>query len=261
MKSTTMPQPLNGDRDSIDVHAVSTPLFKGNATFTQIKQAPGIANCPVASILSAFAFATGGTFIKSMVTEKPDDVSTDISKIPPSRLSNPPKSNTVKSGRYFIVKLRGGGVEVSDVLYTDDHDSGWSPFYLRDPGDDTIWGSIIEKALAVQFKGYENFDALDTKANEFWARISGVDPGGIAIDNSTSLDDILDAAKKSLHRPTIGASKPDSADVKIASEFHGYAMLGAQDSKIKLYDAAKATTIFISTADFRHDFQAILWRK
>jgi hypothetical protein len=37
-------------------------------------------------------------------------------------------------------------------------------------------------------------------------------------------------------------------------------MLGVQGSKIRLYDAAKAKTLLISPADFRHDFLAILFR-
>jgi hypothetical protein len=38
-------------------------------------------------------------------------------------------------------------------------------------------------------------------------------------------------------------------------------MMGLHGSKIQLYDAAKAKTLLISPADFRHDFQAILFRK
>jgi hypothetical protein len=257
---TVMPAPLRNTTDSIDVHVMPTPLFNGAATFTQLQQAPGIANCPVTAILAAFAFATSGAWVKGMVTAKPGEVSTDLSRVPPSRLSNPPQGRTLSSERSFSVKLGSGAIEVSDVLYTDDG-SDWSPFYLRDPNNESIWGPIIEKALAVQFDGYENFDNQDTPANEFWARITGVSPGGIEIKPTTKLATIIDAARKSLSRPTIGASKPDSADVRVVKEFHGYAMLGMRGSKIKLYDAAAAKIIFISPVDFRHDFQAILWRK
>jgi hypothetical protein len=132
---------------------------------------------------------------------------------------------------------------------------------MRDPSDQSIWAAIIEKALAAKLKGYENFDAQDISANDFWEKITGVKPGGIEIKADTPLATITDKAKASTRVPTIGASKPDSADVKFVSEFHGYAMLGLQGSKIQLYDAAKAKTILLSPADFRHDFQAILFRK
>jgi hypothetical protein len=61
--------------------------------------------------------------------------------------------------------------------------------------------------------------------------------------------------------PSIGALKPNSTDVKVVTEFHGFAMLGLEGGKIELYDPAKAETILIAPADFRHDFQAILFRK
>ena len=62
---------------------------------------------------------------------------------------------------------------MSDVLYTDDHDAGWVvPFYMRDPSDQSIWAAIIEKAFAVQLKSYENFDALNITANDFWEKVT-----------------------------------------------------------------------------------------
>jgi hypothetical protein len=61
--------------------------------------------------------------------------------------------------------------------------------------------------------------------------------------------------------PTIGASKPNGTDVKFVSEFHGFAILGFKDASIQLYDAAKAKTLQITPANFRHDFQAILFLK
>jgi hypothetical protein len=132
---------------------------------------------------------------------------------------------------------------------------------MRDPKDQSIWAAIIEKALAAKLGSYENFDALDISANDFWEKITGTAPGVIEIKADTPLTTIINAAKASTQVPSIGASKPDAADVKFVSEFHGYAMMGLHDSKIQLYDAAKAKTLLISPADFRHDFQAILFRK
>jgi hypothetical protein len=261
MKKTVMPPPTN-DHDNKDVHVVTLPLFRSAPAFTQVKQAPGIANCPVAAILAALAFtAVGQKTIQRMLSQTTDSVSTDLSGIPADTLSNPPSGNTLSSSRYFTVALDGGSIDVSDVLYTDDHDRGWSPFYLRDPGDQTMWGAVIEKALAVKLKSYENFDASDTNANEFWKMITRADPGGFEIKNDTPLGTISDAVKASTRVPTIGASKPNSTDVKFVSEFHGFAILGFKDASIQLYDAAKAATLQITPANFRHDFQAILFLK
>ncbi len=264
VKTTTMPPPTK-DPDSKDVHVVTWPLFnpsKKVPAFNEVKQAPGIANCPVASMLAALAFTpVGQTIIQGMVSETAGNVLTDLSSVPPGTLSNPPPGTTVNSSRYFTVKLPGGSIDVSDVLYTDDHDSGWSPIYIRDPSDQSIWAAIIEKALAVKLKSYENFDALDINANDFWEKITGVRPGQIEIKADTPLATITAAVQASTRVPSIGASKPDGTDVKFVTAFHGYAILGFQGPKIRLYDPAKATTLLISPADFRHDFLAILFRK
>jgi hypothetical protein len=262
VKTTPMPPPTK-DQDGKNVHVVTWPLYspaKKGPAYGEVKQAPGIANCPVGAILAALAFTSAGsTVIQRMVTEKADNVTTDLSALPPATLSDPP-GGTISSARYFTVQLAGGSVDVSDVLYTDDHDSGWSPLYIRDPSDQSIWAAVIEKALAVKLGSYENFDALNISANDFWEKITGVKPGGIEIKADTPLKDIIAAAEKSTRVPSIGASKPNGTDVKIVTEFHGFAMLGVQGSQIRLYDAARAKTLLISPADFRHDFQAILFR-
>jgi hypothetical protein len=262
--TTTMPPPTT-DQDSKDVYEVTWPLFNSSKkvpAHSDVKQAPNLANCPVAAILAALAFTpVGRTYIQGMISETAGSVVTDLSGSPAGTLSNPPQGNTITSSRYFTVKLPGGSVIVSDVLYTDDHDAGWSPFYMRDPSDQSIWAAIMEKGLAVQLKSYENFDALNITANEFWEKVTGAKPGGIEIKDDTPLAKITDAAKASTRVPTIGASKPNGTDVKFVSEFHGFAIMGLEGAKIKLYDPAKAKTILIAPADFRHDFQAILYRK
>jgi hypothetical protein len=262
VKRTTMPLPTK-DQDSKDVHVVLWPLFdssKSTPAFTEVKQAPGIANCPVASMLAAMASNPAGqAMIQGMISETSGNVVTDLSGLSTGTLSNPPPGNALSSARYFTVKLSGGSIDVSDVLYTDDHDSGWSPLYLRDPGDQTIWAAVIEKALAVKLESYENFDALDINANDFWEKITGVRPGQIEIKPDTPLSTITAAVNASARVPSIGASKPDG--VKFVTAFHGFALLGFQGGKIRLYDPAKAKTLLLSPADFRHDFLAILYRK
>ena len=271
---TVMPPPTD-DQDNKDVHEVTWPLFnpsKKGPVHSDVKQAPSLANCPVAAILAAFAStAVGRTVIQGMVSPKTGNVMTDLSGLPPDTLTNPPMDNTtnppkpttvISSSRYFTVKLPGGAIDVSDVLYTNDgqHNS-WSLLYMRDPSENSIWAAIIEKALAVQLKSYENFDALNLSANDFWEKVTGAKPGGIEIKDDTPLSKITDAAKASTRVPTIGASKPNGTDVKIVTEFHGFAMMGLEGAKIKLYDPAQAKMILISPTDFRHDFQAILFRR
>src|SRR5438874_12124899 len=105
---------------------------------------------------------------------------------------------------------------------------------MRDPNKDCIWAAIIEKALASKLGSYENFDALNFTANDFWEKITGVRPGAIEITKDTPLATI-EKAKASTRVPTIGASKPDSSDVKFVTEFHGFSMLGLKGSEIQLY--------------------------
>jgi hypothetical protein len=158
---------------------VTWPLFnpsKKIPAHTEVKQAPNLANCPIAAILAALAFTSvGRTLIQGMLSETAGNVVTDLSGIPTGTLTNPPQGNTISSSRYFTVKLPGGSTEVSDVLYTNDGQrNSWSLMYLRDPSENSIWAAVIEKALAVQLKSYENFDALNITANEFGEKVTGV---------------------------------------------------------------------------------------
>jgi hypothetical protein len=265
-----MPGPAN-DQASKDVHAVTDPLYRSKVpAFTDVQQAPNIANCPVAAILAAMAStAKGRAAINDMLSEKTGTVLTDLSNLPAGTLSNPPantrtvdKKLMMTSSRYFTVRLGSGGVDVSDVLYTDDHDSGWSPIYLRDPKGGSIWASIIEKAIAVELKSYENFDSTDIKVKEFWQKITGKEPGGFAIKPDTPLDAIKEAAQNSTTRPTIGATKENGDMRTKLAQFHGLAMIGFQGGKVQLYDPAKAgKPISVSLEDFRNDFQAIFFTK
>ena len=298
VKTTIMPAPTN-DQSSKDVHVVLLPLFdpkKKVPSFTEVKQAPEIANCPVAAMLAALASTPDGQkLIHSMLTETPGNVVTDLSAIKAGILSNPPGA-TLSSNRYFTVKLPGavrvqlsgdnklpgavrvsgkpdtfvlpgGSIDVSDVLYTDDHDSGWSPLYLRDPGDQTIWASVIEKALAVRLGSYEDFDALNISANDFWNMITGAQPAVIEIKPDTPLSAITSAVNASARTPSIAASRGEPGnDIplkggKFLTAYHGFALLGFQGDNIRLYDPAEAKTLLLSPAEFRADFKDILYRQ
>lgn len=261
-KITIMPAPAN-DGATKDVREVTYPRFSshGFPSLEEVKQAPNISNCPVASILAAHAFtAVGRTFINGLLPA-PTAVSvvTDVSGLPPNTLDNPPPGNKVTSSRFFTVKLPGVPIEVSDVLYTDTA-TNWSLIYMSDPSEQSIWAAIIEKALAVQIGSYENFDALPLTANDWWKKITGVLPGIFTVDASTPLTKITNAANASTTVPTIGASKEGLPIGNVVTGFHGYSMLGMQGSKVHLYDPAKAIKILISPAKFRSDFQAVLFR-
>lgn len=261
VKTLKMPPPANDQRTK-DVREVTWSLFnsKGVPAYDEVKQAPSLANCPVASILAALAYTpVGRTYIQGMVSQTTGSVLTDLSALKPGTLTNPPSSTTISSSRYFTVKLPGGSIDVSDVLYTDDADSGWSLIYMQDPRDQSIWAAIIEKALAVKLESYENFDARNINANDFWEKVTGARPGVVEIKADTPLTTITAAAKASTHVPSVGASKPENT--KHVIEFHGYAIMGIQGSKIQLYDPAKAKPLLIAPAEFREDFLAILFRK
>jgi hypothetical protein len=288
-KMTPMPLPAK-DNNPKDVHVVLSPLFDPQTkvpAFSEVKQAENIANCPVAAILAAYASTSvGQPIIQNMVKEKSGNVLTDLSGI--KQVLTNPSGDTLTSARYFTVSLPGavrvqlapgdkisgavkvsgqrdtfdvpgGSIDVSDVLYTNDGDrDSWSLIYLRDPGGKTIWVSVIEKALAVRLGSYENFDALDIHAEDFWNVLTGAQPTIIEINSGTPFSVINDAARASAHVPTIGASKDAGTKVRA---FHGFAMLGFKDGQIRLYDAETPEEILLSAEKFRADFKAILFRK
>jgi hypothetical protein len=284
VKYTKMPEPVD-DKDSIGIHEINLPLFYSNKKRLspdpfEVMQSPRIANCPVASILAAMAFTKNGQkFLRKMLTVTVTPTLTDISEVKEKlngkkkgkeegTLKNPP-SDIMQGLRFFTVNLPGGSVEVSDVLYTNDYDAGWSPIYMHDPHGYSIWAAIIEKALAVKLGSYNDFDATDIKANQFWEKIVGKPPDGFSVNQKTPLEKIIGAARKSTRVPTIGASRDDD-NVKIVTPFHGFAMLGLYDKKIKgkkiekmikLYDPAKADCLYISPIDFQRNFQTILFHQ
>lgn len=260
-KRTVMPAPTN-DQTSRNVHAVTWPLYgaKKAPAHTEVMQSAHLANCPVAAILAALAFtATGRSRLQAMVSETQAATITDVSGLDADTLSSPPAGMQVRSSRYFTVKLPGGNQEVSDVLYTTDHDRNWSPIYMRDPAEAAIWSAVIEKALAVQLGSYEQFDASNLSANDFWEKLLGSRPDGFTVTKDTPLSQIIGAAKLAPRVPTLGASKDSGTDTRIITEFHGYAVLGVEGSKIKLYDPAKTRTFSITAAEFRQNFQAMLY--
>lgn len=273
MKTLPMPNPTE-DQDSKDVHQVKTAPFAssgGGVSYQQIQQANAIENCPVAALLAAMAFTpVGRGLIQGIVPPpKTDAVRTDLSKIPANTLSNPPSTPYLDSQRFFTVKLSTGPVETSDILYTNDGDrDSWSILYLHDPTEQSIWGSIIEKALAQSLGSYQEFNVTKLHTNDFWHTITGSWPGVLLIDSGTPESDIVNAAKNSVKTFSIAASKDDlpivsggKADVDKLTSFHGHAMLGVQGPKIKLYDPAKAKELQLTSAEFKRTMKAIVFQK
>lgn len=264
-KMTIMPPPVNRVTDSLskDVRAVTRPLFSSPNVLAleQVMQAPNIGNCHVAAILAAHAFTVVGRkfIIQSLLSETPGNVLTDISAVPAGTLENPPPGPTVSSSRYFTVKLFGGPVEVSDVLYTNDtRDANFSLIYMRDPSEQSIWAPIIEKALAVQIGSYNNFDSVLLTADEAWKKITSVEPDHFVIKADTPFAKIIAAAQASTTVPSIAASKDNLPLPNVVTAFHGYAMIGMQGSKIHLYDPAETIKLSLTPTEFREKFQAIL---
>ena len=244
---TTMPLPAN-DNFPKDVHPATFPLFNsssGDPALEEVKQAPNISNCPVASILAAHAFTQVGIdLIKHLVPEPTSaNVLTDLSALPSDALENPPPGNTVSSSSTFpsSYPMARKRLAMSCIPRTPLIPAAFfRSINMSDPSDQSIWAAIIEKALAVQIGSYENFDALPPlSANDWWKKITGVLPTGFPVTAGTPLSQIIAAAQASTNVPTIGASRDDLPIGDVVSAFHGYAIIGMQTSKIHLYDPAK----------------------
>ncbi len=278
MKTIFMPAPTDGSA-SKDVHEVNKPLFSGSGgpNFQQVKQANDIENCPVAALLAAMAFTpVGRSKITSMISEKTEPVRTDLSKLPKDTLTNPPSTPFLESQRVFTVTLtpgvggiKNGAPETSNILYTNDGDRDtWTVLYLNDPSEKSIWGSIVEKALAQSLGSYQTFNETTLTTNDFWKIITGSGPDVLIISAQTAESEIVKAAKNSATAYSIAASKDDlaihsssKADVDNITGFHGHAMLGLQGSKIRLYDPAKAVERQLTPKEFKDTMKAIVFKK
>jgi calpain family cysteine protease len=253
VKKTKMPRPAK-DGQTKNAHEVTWKLFGMGAPRTGDVKQGALANCPIAAILAALAHtASGRKRIQDMVVEHNTRVETDLTGVA-GELDSLPKNNTIISNRYFTVTL-GETIEVSDVFYTNDADRNWSLIYMQSPTN-ALWPCVIEKAYAVKLNGYEEVDD-DVKhtANEFWKGLVGSNPKGFAVNDKTDIEKIREAAKAASRVPTIGASKDNATKV---TAYHGYAVLGIQDSTIELYNPYGRIEK-ISLKDFRSNFKAIYW--
>ncbi len=97
--------------------------------------------------------------------------------------------------------------------------------------------------------------------------VTGVKPDIIEIKPGTPLSVITQAVTASTRVPSTAASIGEPGnDIPlkgggVVTAYHGFAVLGFQGDKIRLYDPAEAKTLLIPPAEFRNDFKAILHRK
>jgi len=238
---------------------VDWPLFgKSGPKTTDISQG-ALPNCPLPTILAAMAnTADGRKRILAMVTPHDDAAVTDLSDVL-DQVSD--QTGSVTSKRYFTVKL-AKEIEVSDVLYTDDADSGWSPLYMQasDSGSPVLWACVIEKAYAVQEGGYDKLNEM--VVNKVWKDILGAKPNGFEINGKTDLEKIRERAANASKVPTILASKndksiEDASKQKVVHD-HGYAVLGMTGNTVNLYNPW-GNAVSLPIGDIRKYFQSMFY--
>ncbi|WP_174624646.1 C2 family cysteine protease [Candidatus Methylobacter favarea] len=257
LKVLKMPTPAH-DNSTRNAHEITFDLYgKGGPAIKDIKQG-SLANCPIASILAALAHTPiGRKRIESMIAEHLIPTTTDLSGVA-GFLDSPPKGNKIISKRYFTVTLGEKSIDVSDVLYTDDADRNWSLLYMKSPTD-SLWPCVIEKAYAVmEGDSYDNLDKEELSANKVFKVLVGSEPDAFSVDDTTDPGKISKALANAGKTPTIAASRDEATGV---TGWHGFAVLNLNDSKIELYDPAKAKTLHISLKQFRRDFKAILYKR
>jgi len=258
--TTKMPHAFDSANNTTKIaRSVDWPLFgKSGPKTTDIAQG-ALANCPLPTILAAMANTPSGRKqIQEMVTEHSDAAITDLTDVL-DQVSD--QTGTVSSKRYFTVKLTHE-IEVSDVLYTDEGETGWGPLYMHASGTGApvLWACVIEKAYAVQEGGYNKLDEM--AVNKVWKDILGVKPNGFDITEKTDLKKISERADDASKVPTILASKNDKAieetsKHKVVSD-HGYAVLGIKGNSINLYNPwGNAVTLPLS--DIPKYFQSMFY--
>jgi hypothetical protein len=271
IKTVEMPPPWNNSTIK-RVRSVDWPLSKDAPATEDVKQG-GMANCPVAAILAALAHTpVGRKRLDGMVTEYTNaPTKTVLADDTVAKLNEPtkddpdykPQGREVLSNRYFTVSFWKG--EIPDTFYVEysDSDSIDMVFMGSRPNKNRVlWPSVIEKACAFHFGGYDEMGKYKNHpANEFWELIIGKKPQDVvAIKDSTDLDKIRDLARAAPTVPTIAASKePGQTEFGKVTPDHGYAVLGLKGASIELYNPAEPKTISLSAEEVRRNYQAILY--
>jgi len=255
-----MPTPLADGTKYARV--VTWPLYgKSGPVTTDISQGT-VGDCPLPALLAAITNTpTGAKTITDMIVEHKGTVVTDISAMR-DKLSGEQPAGNITSQRFFTVTVGGKSVDVSDVFFTDEADSGWSLLYMQaSSGASVLWACVIEKACATLLGGYEKLNEVQT-VNAIWKMILRADPNGFSIGAKTSLAKITDAASRAGTVPTVVASNNDK-DLEKRSKgkvlnSHAYAVLKLAGREMILYNPW-GNKIQLSVAEIKLFFQAMFY--
>jgi hypothetical protein len=258
---TLVMPPPTGDMTKY-ARVVTWPLYGQSGPQTTDISQGNLGDCPLPSLLAAMAnIPSGRKKITDMLTEHKDKVITDLSALKGSLSGEQPAGN-ITSQRWFTVAIGGKSIDVSDVFFTDDADSGWSLLYMQ--ASDTasvLWACVIEKACAALLGGYDKLNEVLT-VNAMWKIVLRADPHGFEIGPKTSLDKIKEYAAAASKQPTILASQNDPDLEKRSQQkvlhSHGYAVLKLRGNNVDLYNPW-GNALTLSVAEIKLYFQAMFY--
>ena len=265
-----MPNPA-GDSKTKVASDMAWKVFPGKVTLGDVHQQT-LLDCTVGALLAAFAHTEAGRKkIRGMIDEHGVAVETDLSNLPDdvqiavdkkdktgaeSKNGEPARPKKRASSRYFTVRLGGKSVEVSPVLYTDESRDP-EPVYMSSPNN-ALWPCLVEKAYAQMLGDYAKLNSPNDKnANTIWEEVTGLAPNAFKVADATDAE-ILDAAKRAGHVPTIAASVMGTTSESELQGFHGFVLLGTAGKKLQVYDASKLTKTNLTVEQFRANFIVVL---
>jgi hypothetical protein len=254
---------------------VDWPLSNNQPTLEDVRQGD-VGNCALAGILAALAFTSSGRGrLNDLITEYSGlSVTTTLSRKVIELLTknldaveDKKPQSPIKSSRYFTVNL-DKPYDVSDVFYAQYQDRGDPKLVymgrFKEAGDGTaeyyasqthaLWPSVIEKAFASSFGGYENMDATNHPAEVYWRITVGKPTVPRKVDDldAKKISDLLVNAPQI---PTIGATREIPKNGSTPK--HGIAILGLAANKVSLYDPILGRKT-LRVSQFIEDFEFIL---
>ena len=142
------------------------------------------------------------------------------------------------------------------MLYTDESRDP-EPVYMSSPNN-ALWPCLVEKAYAQMLGDYAKLNSPNDKnANTIWEEVTGLAPNAFKVADATDAE-ILDAAKRAGHVPTIAASVMGTTSESELQGFHGFVLLGTAGKKLQVYDASKLTKTNLTVEQFRANFIVVL---
>ena len=269
-KLLPMPNPA-GDGKTKVASDMTWKLFPGKVALGDVQQQT-LLDCTVGALLAAHAHTeTGRKKIRGMLDEHGGTVETDLSHLPDdvqiavdkkdkpgaeAKNGEPARPKKRASSRYFTVRLGAKSVEVSPLLYTDESRDP-EPVYMSSPTN-ALWPCLVEKAYAQMLGDYAKLNSPNDKnANTIWEEVTGLAPNAFKVADATDAE-ILGAAKRANHVPTIAASIMGTTTESDLQGFHGFVLLGLAEKKLRVYDASKLTTTSLAVEQFRANFTVVL---